>query len=365
MNTYQIRLDAHPTDHYVSATRLALLEEELDSVCVRFLLVEELKASGQVHWQAVIWTTKEAQYFRDILREELELKKNMYSCTIARKPEGFERYLCKGPTGKHKETPNVIASRGEIYSPGYFVQCHEEWHANAGKAKRPRKAKDKGFQEKCYDELVAMQMAGQLITPFIVRSVVWAGAQAGFKTYMPAMMHRIVVLIWCRFDEQADRVAQERIDIAVQEELNLPHVVGGYRTPQTFGNVYAIPEEESPGVISAICAPEEGSADCPSNCPLDSGTGVKISQEDYDDQAAEDEGPGGDLCGFVIHPEDSELRDCSSQDIEAGLEAARCESPNDAVGLAELRSVRFSDWDAGLVQLPRGRRVVQHSGASV
>jgi len=282
LNTLNIRLDAHMTDHGLSAVRLALLIEVLEASCTKFMLVEERKASSQVHWQGVLWTPYNAQFYRDTLREGLaeggkNLPKNMYSCTIAPKPDGFERYLCKGPTGKHKETPNVVACRGECYSPGYFVQCHEEWHAhNKARTGKPPKV---SFQEQCYNDLVARQGKGETITPQVVRSQVWSSAQAGFKTYMPAMINRLVVLIWCRFDEQADLDAQHRIDVAVAEDLISVVLVGGFRPP-TVTNAHPVQEESHEECPCVTCA------EVSSNDPLDHGTPTLCTQDEYEEEEA-------------------------------------------------------------------------------
>lgn len=117
-----------------------------------YMCAKEYKESGQVHWQALLYTDADAQSFRDVFRNELKCKKTEYSVVKAPKPEGFERYLCKGPHGKHGQLPEIVGSYGVKYTPVYFAQCHERWYAHGQKIrseKRGRAQEKANFMQLC------------------------------------------------------------------------------------------------------------------------------------------------------------------------------------------------------------------------
>jgi len=314
INHITLRLDAHLVEHDISALRKTFFVELLEESSYSFLCVEETKASGQVHWQALVYAPRECQWYRDALRYGLELKKTMYSVKNATNPQGFERYLCKGPTGKHKENVIVVASKGSSYSPEYLVQCHETWHANGARMNplRVRQEEKKGFLQKAYEHLLSRQEQGLQVSPAVVRSHVWSMAQAGFKCYMPAMLARIIVLVWCRFNEHASRIQEEKLDLLVHEELNSTYMLGLHAR--------TLPEKDRVQDCQGDCRCSRCSLgeEVPSQDPLDQGTQALI----YEDEDEEEVRAFRDTGRGLLHAEIRRIREEAQAVSRGGLEVA-------------------------------------------
>lgn len=156
-----LRLDAPMTAARAAGSqsepsRLVTLLRMLRQDGGAYMCVQEFKASGQVHWQALLYTSKPAQSFRDVFRTELGCKKTEYSVVQAPTPDGFERYLCKGPHGKRGELPTVVGHYGVKYTEAFFGQQHEQWYNTGEKIKsekRGRAQEKKNFMMLCEDAM--------------------------------------------------------------------------------------------------------------------------------------------------------------------------------------------------------------------
>jgi len=196
------RLDAAP-DALNSATRLACLKEFLSFPIASHMLVEEQKASGQIHWQALLYPPHmPAQTYRDIFRVTLSCRKTEYSVVSAPKPAGFETYLCKGPTSTRGVLPIVLSSYGVKYTPEFFTTQHHQWYIN-GESLRTRTTPDerKNLLQICEDRILSRQ------APVTLRACMWTVWSVVQSQRKMMSRHQIVWTgsqLYCLFNQQAN-----------------------------------------------------------------------------------------------------------------------------------------------------------------
>jgi len=197
-----LRLDDGP-DQASSNARLNALKTVLLRSLGAHMLVEERKESGQVHWQAILYTSANPQHYRDIFRVELGCRKTEYSVVKAPKPSGFETYLCKGPTSTRGVLPIVLQSVGLKYTPQFFESQHNHWYVNGESMRTPRKpsAPTLNLLQICEDKLRTRQ------APVTLRSCVWMVWTVVQNQRKMMSRHQIVWTasqLYCIFDNVAN-----------------------------------------------------------------------------------------------------------------------------------------------------------------
>jgi len=197
-----LRLDAGP-DAESTTCRLSAFKYMLRDSYVAHFLVEERKESGQVHWQAILYTDAPQQRFRDVFRVRLGCRKTEYSVVNAPKPLGFETYLCKGPTSTRGVLPIVLQSVGVKYTPTFFESQHHQWYINGEsmKTRRNPATPTQNLLQICEDKLRARQ------TPVNLRSCVWMVWTIVQNQRKMMSRHQIVWTasqLYCIFDSSAN-----------------------------------------------------------------------------------------------------------------------------------------------------------------
>lgn len=196
------RLDAAP-DALNSEVRLRALKEILHFPLAAHFVVEEQKASGQIHWQAILYPPHmPSQSYRDFFRLTLQCRKTEYSVVNAPKPAGFESYLCKGPTSTRGVLPIVLQHYGVKYTPEFFTTQHHQWFIN-GESMRTRTTPEqsKNLLQICEDRILSRQ------APVTLRAcmwTVWSIVQAQRKMMS---RHQIVWTgsqLYCIFNPEAN-----------------------------------------------------------------------------------------------------------------------------------------------------------------
>jgi len=331
---YHLRLDAG-LDDVQTAARRAFFLAHLEADGGEYLAVEEVKASGQVHWQALLYTCKHPKQYRNSARA-MGCKKNEYECNKAPKPDGFIRYLCKGRDKEAGGGVDVIGSRGAKYTPGFVAETNSSWHEK-GDALRAQETKDKGFAETMYNELVALQQSGTVINYKVIRGHLHRATQASFKVYMPAMFVRQVVLLNARFDSEADQILQDKYDVMIEQELSKPNV-GEFRPPP-IGYADTV-QKESQECPCPTCTQVS------SNDPLEYGTQITCSPEENEDEVNPQE--WRDLRSKLLYQKECKSRQTPPEDPQGSLEASGPEQEQCNPWMAELYSIRGAERE----QLP-------------
>jgi len=257
------RLDAAP-DALNSERRLAFLKEMLSFPLAAHFLVEEQKASGQIHWQALLYPPHmPAQSYRDAFKVHLSCRKTEYSVVNAPKPAGFETYLCKGPTSTRGVLPTVLSFYGVKYTPEFFTTQHHQWYIN-GESMRTRRTPDehKNLLQICEDRILSRHV------PVTLKSCMWTVWQAVQSQRKMMSRHQIVWTgsqLYCIFNQDANINMFNNCYMDAAQEFSETNIGTAIEVAALSPYYIELPEDgrsvQAQGAHSSSSETQEGSED--------------------------------------------------------------------------------------------------------